>query len=59
MSKNNNYKKLYNEDKFARKYYCDHAKENQVRADKKAEKKKVRNNNKKIINDILNQLSDD
>ena len=35
-------RKLTREDKFARKYYCKHARLNSVRADKKKNKKKIR-----------------
>lgn len=59
MAKNNNYKKLYSEDKFAREFYYQHARENQLRQDKKAEKKKVRNNDKKLIADWRNGVYDD
>lgn len=40
--KSNAYKKLYMIDKFARKYYCQHARLNQLRSDKKQAKRKVR-----------------
>lgn len=40
--KGNSYKKLYSEDKFARKYYCKHARLNQIRNDKRQSRKKVR-----------------
>ena len=46
---NNSHKKEYKEDKFARKYYCQHARLNQLREDKKQSKRKHRKNNKKII----------
>lgn len=42
MKKGNFYRKLYKMDKFARRYYCDHARLNQLRADKKAAKRVVR-----------------
>lgn len=48
MSKSNEHKKDYNEDKFARAYYCQHARLNQLRQDKKAGKRKTRRKNKKI-----------
>ena len=47
--KNNSHKKIFPEDKFARNFYCDHARLNQVRADKKASEKKIRTESKKII----------
>lgn len=59
MAKNNNYKKLYSEDKFAREFYCQHTRENQLWQDKKAGKKKVRNNNKKLIADWRNGVYDE
>lgn len=40
--KSNIHKKDYPEDKFARNFYCDHARLNQLRADKKASKRKTR-----------------
>jgi len=46
---NNSHKKEYNEDKFARKFYCPHARLNQLREDKKRSRRKHRKNNKKII----------
>ena len=45
---NNNHKKDYKEDKFARHYYCKHARLNQLREDKKQSKRKTRRKNKKI-----------
>jgi hypothetical protein len=45
---NNLHKKDYKEDKFARHFYCDHARLNQLREDKKRSKRKTRRKNKKI-----------
>ena len=45
---NNIHKKDYREDKFARRYFCDHARLNQVREDKKQSKRKTRRKNKKM-----------
>ena len=45
---NNSHKKEYKEDKFARHFYCDHARLNQLREDKKRSKRKTRRKNKKI-----------
>ena len=45
---NNNHKKDYKEDKFARRFYCKHARLNQLREDKKQSKRKTRRKNKKI-----------
>lgn len=47
--KNNNYRKEFGIDEFARKYYCKHARLNQLRSDKKQAKKKCRQNAKKIL----------
>ena len=46
--KNNQHKKDYPEDKFARTYYCQHARLNQLRADKKQSKRKTRQKLKKL-----------
>ena len=46
---NNIHKKLTEGDKFARHFYCDHARLNQLRQEKKAQKKKMRAINKEII----------
>ena len=43
-----NKEKDYKEDKFARHFYCDHARLNQLREDKKRSKRKTRRKNKKI-----------
>lgn len=40
--KNNYYKKVTREDKFARKYYCQRARLNSIRTDKKFNKRKFR-----------------
>lgn len=54
--KGNFHKKDYSEDKFARHYYCKHARLNQLRADKKASKRKTRRKLNKIIKkDLTNQ----
>ena len=49
--KNNDYRKEFGIDEFARKYYCEHARLNQLRSDKKQAKRKSRRNGK---NDIIN-----
>ena len=49
MSKGNNHKRLFPINRFARRYYCDHARLNQLRADKKQAKRKARQANKKEI----------
>ncbi len=48
MNKGNSYRKLYYIDRFARAYYCRHARENQLRMDKKMAKKAARHNRKTI-----------
>ena len=53
MSKNNEHKKNFSEDKFARAYYCQHARLNQLRQDKKASKQKTRRKNKEISKNLL------
>lgn len=50
MSIKNEKKKLTHEDKFARKYYCQHARLNSIRNDKKQCTRKMRRINKKMIN---------
>ena len=45
--KGNTYRKLYSIDEFARRFYCDHARLNQLRTDKKAAKRKARRENKR------------
>lgn len=44
--KGNSYRKDYNEDKFARAFYCQHARLRQVRSDKKYGRRKTRRKNK-------------
>lgn len=39
MAKNNNHKKLFRVDEFGRRFYCQHARLNLVRDDKKQAKK--------------------
>lgn len=54
--KGNSHKKDYSEDKFARHYYCKHARLNQLKADKKASKRKTRRKLNKIVKkDLTNQ----
>ena len=50
--KGNAHKKDYSEDKFARHFYRQHARLNQLRADKKASKRKTR---RKLKKDLTNQ----
>ena len=53
---NNEHKKNYQEDKFARACYCQHARLNKLRQDKKQGKRKTRRKNKKLSQ---NPLTDD
>ena len=46
---NNRHKKDYNEDRFARHYYCPHARLNQLREDKKRAERATRRKRKKIF----------
>ena len=56
MAERNSKKKLTHEDKFARKNYCQHARLNSIRSDKRQAKKKMRIIDKKIIKkDLTNQ----
>lgn len=42
MSKGNAFHKLFQIDEFARRFYCEHARLNQLRSDKLRSKRKVR-----------------
>lgn len=42
MDKGNDYRKLFRIDRFARRWYCNHARLNQLRSDKREAKRKVR-----------------
>ena len=53
MSARNEKKKLTFEDKFARNFYCPHARLNSIRNDKKQATRKMRRINKKIIEKSL------
>jgi hypothetical protein len=53
MSKSNEHKKDFREDKFARAYYCQHARLNQLREDKKQSRRKTRRKNKKLLENHL------
>lgn len=53
MSKSNEHKKDFREDKFARAYYCQHARLNQLREDKKQSRRKTRRKNKKLSENLL------
>ena len=49
--KGNSYRKDYSVDKFARAYYCQHARLNQLRSDKKQSRRKTRRKNKNFYED--------
>jgi hypothetical protein len=49
----NEHKKDYKEDKFARAFYCQHARLNRLREDKKQGKRKTRRKNKKLLQNHL------
>ena len=51
--KGNIHHKDYSEDKFARAYYCQHARLNQLREDKKQSRRKTRRKNKKLSQNPL------
>ena len=51
----NAYKTHTFEDKFARKYYCKHARLNSVRKDKKEQHKKFRRDFKKSLDKYINE----
>ena len=53
MSKGNEHKKDFCEDKFARTYCCQRARLRQLRQDKKQGKRKTRRKNKKLLRNIL------
>lgn len=55
MRKSNEHKKMYPEDKFARNFYCEHARFNQLRADKKQSKKRIRTVLKKETREQVNE----
>jgi hypothetical protein len=49
----NAHKKETFEDKFARRYYCEHARLNSIRSDKKEQHKKFRRDFKKSLDKLL------
>ena len=53
MAAKNEKKKLTFEDKFARRFYCQHARLNSIRQDKKNCARKMRRINKKICQESL------
>ena len=56
-NKNNNHKKMYQEDKFARKYFCKHARLGSVRTDKKCGRRAWRNSEKEIIKEYKDEFN--
>nr|DAI81340.1 MAG TPA: hypothetical protein [Caudoviricetes sp.] len=56
--KSNIHKKVYPEDKFARKWYCTHARLNQLRSDKRESERMNRRNTKKEIQDWLKNMNE-
>lgn len=50
--KGNEHKKLYRIDRFARYWYCQHARLNELRADKRAAKKAARKRRKDINGEV-------
>jgi hypothetical protein len=59
MSKSNIHKKQFPEDKFARNFYCDHARLNQLRSDKRQSKKQTRIKNKQMERDPFRNFDDE
>jgi hypothetical protein len=55
---NNLHKRDYQEDKFARNFYCQHARLNQLRQDKKRGKRKTRRKNKRALFKQLEETAD-
>ncbi len=51
----NAHKKETFEDKFARHFYCEHARLNSIRRDKKEQHKKFRKDFKKSLDTLLNE----
>ena len=56
MPKSNEHKKDFCEDKFARARYCQHARLNQLREDKKRSRRKTRRKNKKVSQNLLTNI---
>ena len=48
MAKNNEHKKIFRMDEFGRKFYCQHARLNLLRSEKKQAKKKARQAQKRL-----------
>lgn len=56
--KSNIHKKVYSEDKFARHYYCTHARLGQLRSDKRESRRMNRRLAKKEIQDYLKDMNE-
>lgn len=49
MGKGNDYRKIFSIDRFARRFYCQHARLNQLRSDKREAKRKLRRQAKETV----------
>lgn len=52
MDKGNDYRKIFSIDRFARRWYCQHARLNQLRSDKREAKRKLRRQTKEMLRDV-------
>ena len=52
MDKGNDYRKIFSIDRFARHWYCQHARVNQLRSDKREAKRKLRRQTKEMLRDV-------
>ena len=52
MDKGNEYRKIFSIDRFARHWYCQHARLNQLRSDKREAKRKLRRQTKEMLRDV-------
>ncbi len=52
MDKGNDYRKIFSIDRFARHWYCQHARLNQLRSDKREAKRKLRRQTKEMLRDV-------
>ena len=53
--KDNRHKRMFNIDSFARRFYCEHARLNQLRWDKRLAKKVARRDRKKDLNKYVEE----
>lgn len=51
MNKGNDYRKIFSIDRFARNMYCQHARLNQLRSDKREAKRRLRRQTKEMLRD--------